>query len=81
MKSKRLDGLGNRCGVKLVIPPEYAVDLAGGRTNGMLSYFLEVVRGRDFLAFYRLLPALVNSAYLQGVSDTAEMLVKKGVKF
>jgi len=63
-----------RFDIKLWVPPDYAVDLAQDRTEGMLScYMLECWGDVEMLKM------LVRSAYLQGVNDTIDAAVKQGL--
>ena len=72
MKVKRyLTKLGERCDVKLMIPPARAIEIAAERTDGMVDYFQVVTRDCNYLGFVDYLERLVRSAYLQGVEDAA----------
>lgn len=64
--------------VSFFVPPEYAVQLADDRTEGMIGvYTFMQLYPHGFEQSYRHLRELVRSAYLQGVSDASEAIFSK----
>ncbi len=71
--------LAKRCQVIHYIPPESSMWLARDRTEGLVQYFMAMVRRSDWLTSWDYLDTLVRSAYLQGVKDCAEVLAKRAL--
>lgn len=66
-----LQRLGERCDVKLWIPPENLVVAADERTGGMVDYYRSVSITRTMTV--EDLQCLARSAYLQGCTDMANV--------
>jgi hypothetical protein len=73
-------GLGNRCEVKMWIPAQRYIEIAAERTDGMVKYFLETVDSLSWMKAWDYIHMLVRSAYMQGVTDAADAMVKSGWK-
>jgi len=63
--------------VKAFIPPQRAVEIARERTEGMVHYFWEVVRGMNIIGYMDCIDNLARSCYLQGIEDAAVAMAKE----
>lgn len=68
----RMKGLGERCDVKAWIPTRTMQDIADERTQGIVAYYIEAVRGMDFVRTLSALDTLARSCYMQGVNDVLD---------
>lgn len=79
MKRQR-EHLGRKFGVKLWIPPENILQVAHDRTEGMVDYYLKVGESAlDGPFATRRLRATVAGAYMQGMNDMIEAMIRNGV--
>lgn len=73
---KSLKGLGIRCEVSMFSPSKELLDIAEERTDGIVSYYIEVSRNRsnDFITRLKDLDTLAQSCYMQGVNDVLKVI-------